>query len=441
MITFYSNIRRDYVKFFYMIWMLLLTPAAIAANSTSIVVCASTVSDTDGCDYITDGSNDQVEINAALAEGTGVFVELSRGYFRITSSINVGSRDSLSGQGRGTAILPPDNFDKNFQLIHLGANNREQHISNLFLDGNRESRTSGKVNGIFGRGPTRGRIESVIFWGFGPFGENNGVLFLGVPQHISIINNHFEWIVDDALDINLCRYCVVTGNTFRNIRDNAIDTEASYYTSIVGNTFFDIGSSAIEIEDESANGYSEYMTVVGNTIDTARTGVLINAGRYSIISANTIRNTQDAIYIKSFADKHSTHNVISGNLIDVATNGVAELDANQNFNSITNNTFTSTVVSPVTKKGANSIVRNNLGYVTESSGTATIPDGSTFVAVNHGLSVTPSARDCMAVGNANPVNNVGTLWIDEYDASQFFINVKNNPGVGGFDIAWTCAVY
>ncbi len=441
MIAFCSNMRGDYVRCFCVVWMLLLSPIANAAISTTIVVCASNSLETSHCDYVTDGTDDQVEINAALAEGTGVSVELTEGRFFVTSSINVGSRDTLYGQGRGTAILPPNNFSVNFHLINLGINTKEQHIFNLFLDGNREARTSGDINGIYGKGVTRSRIESVIFWGFGPIGESNGVLFQGVPQQIIITNSHFEWISDDALDINFCRYCVVTGNTFKNIDDNAIDTEASYYTSIIGNTFLDIGSSAIEIEDESATDHSAYITVVGNTINTAKYGVLINAGRHSVISANTIRNTTDAIHLRSFAGKHSTYNVIIGNLIDGATNGVIEFDMNQNFDTIIGNTFTPTVVTPVTRNGANTIVRGNLGHVTEKSGTATIPNNSTFVAVNHGLSVTPSAGDCMIVGNGNPTNNVGVLWIEGYTSSQFFANVQKDPGANGFDIAWTCAVY
>lgn len=437
MVIFCSKIRGHYIKCFYAACMLFLPHISNAASSGSIVVCASGVLDTAYCDYIADGIDDQVEINAALEEGVGVSVELSEGYFYVTSSINVGSRDSLHGQGRGTAILPPKNFNNNLNLISLGRGKREQHIFNLFLDGNREAITTGNINGIYGKDVTRSRIESVIFWGFGPKGESNGIWFGGRPLYISIINNHFEWISDDALDINFCSYCVVSGNTFRKIGDNAIDTEASYHTSIIGNTFFDIHASAIEIEDESTIDHSAYMTVVGNTIDTAKFGVYINAGRHSTVSANTIRNTTDAIRIKSFSGKHSTYNVISGNVIDKAINGIIESDENQNFNSIIGNTFTSTVENPLTRNGANSIVRSNVGYTTESSGTATILSGNTFVAINHGLSVAPSAGDCMAVGT----ENVGVLWVNGFTPSQFIVNVNNQPDSNGFDIAWTCSIY
>ena len=40
--------------------------------------------------------------------------------------------------------------------------------------------------------------------------------------------------------------------------------------------------------------------------------------------------------------------------------------------------------------GSNTKVYNNIGYTTKNSGTATIPDGSTSVTVNHDLADTPS---------------------------------------------------
>lgn len=57
-------------------------------------------------DYVCSGTDDQVQINAALAMGE-VHIQLSEGFFYITDDINLGVRDSLTGQGNSTMLSIP----------------------------------------------------------------------------------------------------------------------------------------------------------------------------------------------------------------------------------------------------------------------------------------------------------------------------------------------
>ena len=80
-------------------------------------------------------------------------------------------------------------------------------------------------------------------------------------------------------------------------------------------------------------------------------------------------------------------------------------------------------------------VYRNEGYVTESSGTAQIPDGNTHIDVEHGLSLTPTDRDL----TVTPINSMGAavkFWISDVGSVTFRINVDADPGSGGASFSW-----
>lgn len=81
-------------------------------------------------------------------------------------------------------------------------------------------------------------------------------------------------------------------------------------------------------------------------------------------------------------------------------------------------------------------LRDNIGYVTENSGSDSIASGTTSKAIAHGLSVTPSAEDFTIIGKENPTNDVGTIWVDTIGATNFTVNVENDPGASNWDFGW-----
>ena len=87
----------------------------------------------------------------------------------------------------------------------------------------------------------------------------------------------------------------------------------------------------------------------------------------------------------------------------------------------------------ITNEGSNHRIYKNQGYTTESSGTATLVNGQTSIAVTHGLDVTPSAGDI----TITPIEAWGTMtefYIDTYTSTQFTI-YANDPGQD-VDFAW-----
>lgn len=114
--------------------------------------------------------------------------------------------------------------------------------------------------------------------------------------------------------------------------------------------------------------------------------------------------------------------LISGNIcIDDQTSptqryGINEADQSNN-NSITDNIVKGNAVCGIHKVGSNTVVKDNLGYATEKSGTATISN-SKSVVVNHGLAGAPT----LVVVTPRNVG-YGTFAVTARDATTFTITV------------------
>jgi len=71
--------------------------------------------------------------------------------------------------------------------------------------------------------------------------------------------------------------------------------------------------------------------------------------------------------------------------------------------------------------GINNKIHNNIGYVTENSGTATIAAGTTSVTVAHGLAATPTKV------LITPRADIGDVWVSARDATNITINCDTAP--------------
>ncbi len=78
------------------------------------------------------------------------------------------------------------------------------------------------------------------------------------------------------------------------------------------------------------------------------------------------------------------------------------------------------------------VVRRNAGYVTENSGVATIPAGSTSVTVSHGLSAAPSKV------LVTPYANI-SVWVTNITSSSFTITTSSAPSAS-VNVAWYAEV-
>lgn len=85
-------------------------------------------------------------------------------------------------------------------------------------------------------------------------------------------------------------------------------------------------------------------------------------------------------------------------------------------------------------------VTDNVGYRTWNQGTGTILSGTTALVVNHGLAVTPVAKNITIGFTQNPTADPGNFWVDTITATQFTVNVRTNPGVSNLGFNWDARV-
>jgi hypothetical protein len=94
------------------------------------------------------------------------------------------------------------------------------------------------------------------------------------------------------------------------------------------------------------------------------------------------------------------------------------------------------VVPNIAPGSAFLIGRQSTGLVTVNSGTATIPGGSTSVAVTHGLWAGPSLSDIVLTPANKPTNTPGLLWVSGINQTQFTVNCASDPGSSGLTFGW-----
>lgn len=95
----------------------------------------------------------------------------------------------------------------------------------------------------------------------------------------------------------------------------------------------------------------------------------------------------------------------------------------------------SAVASTTPSSGYTSI-KNNRGYTTENSGTATVANGTTSIVINHGLATTPTR----VFVTSRLWSNSTKSWITTIGATQFTINVDADPGAGTAIFDWHAQV-
>ena len=241
------------------------------------VVGTSTAGWTDAdCDYLCDGTNDQVEINSAiqaLPSGGGEIVILD-GTYNITATIAMNKDNvTLSGNGNATVLKKMWVGSSLGGIISVTASNGGCCISNLYFYGNKTSKFT---------------------FSYGVFLSNS--------------NNNF-----------------IIGNTFEN-NDYAVAGYTSGANSIVANRFHknDVG---VYISDNSNNN------VTNNIFYMNECGIKLSSSKNNTISGNTCTDNNDGFYIGGGCN----NNVITSNNNNNNNRGIVVSNARNN--SIVGNTF------------------------------------------------------------------------------------------------------
>ena len=393
-----------------------------ASQSATFVVAASDSLHQGYADYVCDGVDDQVEIQAAInaLSTIGGTIQLTEGRFHISSPIKIEKNAvRLVGAGRswgngGTSIILADNSDCN--MIEIGK--VDVHIffptiENLYLNGNRDNQASGHGIDI-----ENGIVSDLTFTNLGINEiKQDGLHFTAIGWLYSLRNVWVEYCDGHGM------YCLSGASRCVN---------CVFMWSLMG-----IYSGATDVS--CINCYISHNEEHGIEFSGGGSLKLLT----SVISDNS-REASNTYCGARFYNVGTSRSIIMANQFDGNSGELHGVSIHQTSDNIIvlSNSFTGHLSSPVSmddsSQNANGFVRDNMGFVTENSGTATLLNGTTSITVDHGLDVTPSAGDIMVT----PIGSLGSasfFYIDTYTSTQFTIHVNADPGAN-VDFAWKAIV-
>lgn len=393
---------------------------------------------------ITTNSSAHTLINSVILFGGTII--LKRGTYELTDSIVIPYTANCNGlsligesyeYSMGT-YLKFSSSGTNKTMITVGEGTESKlrgvTIKNLYLDG--EASTGNGIDFV----AWESLIENCEISDF----VGIGIKVIGDPNNVIQCNrihdvNYGIYIDSTAPDnqifeniINQCQYCGIWVNSFANqisgnlLYSTALDASGNYY--------------AIEVR----NAYRT--TITNNRIDD-KYGIHIYGlsgvgSGYNIISNNKIYLTDGGTGIKLQGNTGivcKSNLVTSNMIIPVSTTplyGIREVTGDVNYNQIMTNyivnsaSFTGAVI---VKLGANTIIKDNNGFLTESSGDGTITAGNTYVEITHGLAVTPDIDKIRIYAQDNLYNR--TLWVSDVGATTFRINISS-VDIGDHIVGW-----
>jgi len=199
-------------------------------------------------------------------------------------------------------------------------------------------------------------------------------------------------------------------NTCRKTQGQAILMTECDWMRIIGNHFnLGVGKTDKGIYMDTCN----YCTIEGNIVAGITTG---------IAGAIELADTTECQIIGNLCRNNSGYGVLES--------GTA------NYNTVQSNSLRNNTTGALSVSGANTKVMDNIGYVTENSGTATVANGQTTVTVTHGLATTPTRVQ------ATPtlLSNAASFWVTAKGATTFVINVNADPGAGTAAFDWRAVV-
>ncbi len=253
-------------------------------------------------DFVCDGVNDHVEIQAALdaLPATGGEVRLLEGTFHIEAAINLDSNQTIRGCGRNT-ILVTATANVNFISAVGGAGTEKTGIvvADLQIDG--------------------GAISDVgIYFGYVDY---------SIIQNVYSRRNDDHGIILENSDFN-----TISGNTCQENTggsEDGIRLHESNNNTIIGNTCQGNGYG-IRLRDSNSNN-----TVTGNTCIGNTDGIQLYGSSDNTITGNTCQgNGAVGINLTASSDNNTvTGNTCNGN----SSHGIPITDSDNN--TISGNTF------------------------------------------------------------------------------------------------------
>lgn len=460
-------------------------------RAATLTVAAADAKDRANADYVCDGTDDHVQINAAitaLPDGGGV-VYLSEGTFTLGAAVVLDSNVALVGSGAGTIVKLGDALTINGITADTKSN---LLIANLKVDGNRANQTTGGSellqNGIYLVACANSKVSNC--WAVNCFGSginlsgNNTYCTVGYNYlennnrnglYLNFSENNHNAIVGNVaynndfhgFAISQSRYNAITANTAISNGHSGFSIDgAATGNSVTGNTAHSNGWRGMVFEAEVAGAYPSFCTISSNTCAyNNKEGIAITGASDNLVIGNTVYNNSqeganlyDGIRLaEGYVSTHPNRNRITNNVIDTNHGyGVIVADASATGNVVVNNDIRNNTVvysdSPGNTVffGNSAIADNQIAGPLNTTGTVNVqPTGFNAVAyeaqtpgedyprlqiTNRGdilLGPGDAALDTdITRAGAGVVNFGGAIQVE---GSANFFGTSSNVGFGFFD--------
>lgn len=379
---------------------------------------------------------------------TGGSIGIKNGSYTVNTPISIaGSSITIRGESWNTVLNAKNALNESvFKFNSASAALFGCSIRDLKINGNAANQSSGDC--INANGAVQCLFDYLYITSFYDYGiDVSAIVAGGTGHHNRITNSLFDHGADSAGGGRALHFVTNDENHVFNCDfetnggtagDSQILDEAGI-NSYIGNVFVG-GLTGIYANSCNKNIYSgnSFDGVNGHCIKIKGSHHVINGNVMFNISGTATANTYSGVILET-GDKNT---VVNNLMTSSNTNGqtesfVRDISSGKNLISTNNLQIEGTVgTAPIEVTPSNTLVRNNLGFITENQGTATVANGSTTIVVSHGLDYTPAAGDVVVT----PTNSMGSatkFFVGTYTSSQFTITVNTDPGATTATFAWS----
>lgn len=363
------------------------------------------------------GSASSMGVNVVIKDNVHVFLESGvKWYVRNiilgsnTAIIGLPWAEIICGGLTGWYVYTAGPLAQRFaRIVNSKAEDRRIQLRNLFIDGR------GRDDVIYGRLIDFQNVYDVVIDNVHLYnGHNQNLEFTLNSKNITVTNSVFENPQYSGIcnvGFRDCENVVFMNNCIKDSKDLALNIANNCKNvRVIGNLLENGQSAAIFAEINRDGVVMENILVYGNIVKNF-------AGEGISFAYNADSYINDIKIIGNIVEGCKWNFRLIRWSSDKPPNRIQKAVVIGNTSK--NPTWTHFDYNNVLEL----IVKHNIGIVTENSGIATIPAGSTYVDVSHGLMIVPDPNKI----KVTPKDNLGgrSFWISDVTSTTFRINISS----------------
>jgi len=200
--------------------------------------------------------------------------------------------------------------------------------------------------------------------------------------------------------------------------------------------FMNFGDDALDMQCSSGETLTNVRIMNCEFINNGDLGVWLHGASTGPINNSWICNNYFSGGARGILLDYVDNSTITGNNINDMSGIGITIDDSQNNTIMMNHIYAATNIS-VIGASANNIIRDNIGYITETTGTCSIPAASSQVRVAHNLSSRPNSISVSSHGNTT-CSNGRSAFNFTYSTTQLTIYTQGNL-VNTCKFYWSCS--